>query len=208
MILDLKNIAVNRFVVGPLGTNCYIVHDKRLMKGAIIDPGDSDPGISEYIRDNGIEVEYILNTHGHADHIKANAFYGYPVMMHELDEPCLRDPARNLSFLSGTRIEPVNAGKLLKDGDIIELGGLELEVIHTPGHTPGGICIKAEEVLFSGDTLFYEGIGRTDIPGGDHELLMRSIKEKLMTLPGETRVLPGHGPETTIEHERENNPFL
>jgi glyoxylase-like metal-dependent hydrolase (beta-lactamase superfamily II) len=208
MILDLKTIGVNRFVVGPLGTNCYVIHDKRSMKGAIIDPGDHDPEIAEYIRDNGIEIEYILNTHGHADHIKANAFYGYPVLLHELDEECLSDPTRNLSFLSGAEIEPVSPHKLLKDGDIITLGELKLQVIHTPGHTPGGICIKAEEVLFSGDTLFYEGIGRTDIPGGDHELIIRSIKGRLMTLPGEVKVFPGHGPETTIEHERKNNPFL
>jgi hydroxyacylglutathione hydrolase len=129
-------------------------------------------------------------------------------LIHELDESCLRGAGSNLAGWMHAEVEPVSAKRLLKDGDVVEAGSIKLEIIHTPGHTPGGITVKTGSLLFTGDTLFHEGIGRTDIPGGDHELLLKSIKEKLMTLPDSMRVLPGHGPETTIGHERENNPFL
>jgi glyoxylase-like metal-dependent hydrolase (beta-lactamase superfamily II) len=174
----------------------------------LIDPGDHDPGIVKYIRDNKIEVCYSLNTHGHADHIFACAEFGYPVLIHELDESYLGDTEKNLSGWLNESVKPIKAERLLRDGDILAVGGLKFEIIHTPGHTPGSVSIKLRNTLFSGDTLFLGGIGRTDIPGGDHEALMRSIKEKLMALPDNTKVLPGHGPGTTIGYERKNNPFL
>ncbi|MFQ5952329.1 MAG: MBL fold metallo-hydrolase [Candidatus Omnitrophota bacterium] len=183
-------MVVRGFVIGPLGTNCYVVHDKRSLKGVLIDPGVYDQAISDYIRDRSINIIYTLNTHGHADHIFGNAAFGYPVLMHSLDKSDV-DPAR-----------------LLEDGDIVEVGDIKLEIIHTPGHTPGSVSIKLDYLLFSGDALFFEGVGRTDIPGGDHDTLMRSIKEKLMVLPGSVVVFPGHGPQTTIEHERRSNPLL
>ena len=174
----------------------------------LIDPAACDPEIKRSIKAGGIDVLCTLNTHGHADHIAGDAAFGYPVYIHELDEPCLSDARRNLSFMTGSDVMPPVTGKLLRDGDIIDIGGIRFEVIHTPGHTPGGICLRCGDVLFSGDTLFYEGVGRTDAPGGDHEALIRSIRERLMALPDTVRVFPGHGPETTIGHERRCNGFL
>lgn len=199
---------IKTFIVGPLQTNCYLVYDEGSSKGVLIDPASCEKEIKDFIESNGIEVLYILNTHGHGDHIKGNSFFGFPILIHELDEECLRDPAKNLSFDPEWSSGSMKAEKKLKDGDVIEVGSLRLEVIYTPGHTPGGISVKCGSVLFSGDTLFFEGVGRTDLPGGSYETLKKSIKKKLFTLPGETRVLPGHGPETTIAHEKKYNPFM
>ena len=200
--------AVERFVIGPLETNCYLIYDKKSKKGILIDPGVYDREVSECIKKNGLDVINILNTHGHADHITGDRDFGFPVLIHELDEPCLKNPLKNLSVFSGGNISLVKAQGLLKDGDVIEVGDLKLEVVHTPGHTPGGISVKCDNLLFSGDTLFFEGVGRTDLPGGDYSTLVKSIKEKLFTLPLDTKVFPGHGPETTIGHEKEYNPFV
>jgi len=205
-----KNRAIDlkKFIVGPLDTNCYLVWEKSTRKGMLIDPGVYDRKIAEFIKDKGINVEYILNTHGHADHIGGNAAFGFPVMIHELDKDCLWNPVRNLSFLAGGSVKPTHAGRLLADGDKVCLGGLELEIIHTPGHTSGSISVRCGDVIFTGDALFFEGIGRTDIPGGDQAALLRGIRERLMVLPEGVEVFPGHGPETTIGHEKKNNPFL
>ncbi len=204
-----KELEIRKFVVGPLQTNCYFVREKHSRKGMLIDPGAHDPGIAGYIKDNGIDAVFILNTHGHADHVLGDAAFGFPVMIHELDEPCLRDPLKGLPLSTNGEAAPaVRAERLLTGGDTVALGDIELEIIHTPGHTPGSISIRYDNVLFSGDTLFFEGVGRTDLPGGDHRALITSIREKLLTLPDEVIVFPGHGPETTIGHERMNNPFL
>lgn len=200
-------LKIKRFVVGPIETNCYVVSEPVSGEGMLIDPGDYDPGIEEYAKAENIKILYTLNTHGHADHIKGNAVFAFPVLIHEFDEPCLKDPGKNLSLLTLERIEPVRAERLLKDGDEIFLGDAVFTVIHTPGHTVGGISVLCEDVLFSGDTLFFEGVGRTDLPGGDHKTLIESM-DRLMTLPDSVRVFPGHGQETTIGHERRNNPFL
>ena len=153
-------------------------------------------------------MEAIINTHGHADHVMGDAAFGFPVLIHEADAACLNDPVRSLSFLSGQKMDTPEVKKYVADGDIIKMGDIDLEILHTPGHTPGGISIKCGDVLFSGDTLFFESVGRTDLPGGDHRALISGIKEKLMTLPDDVTVYPGHGPETTIGHERKYNEFL
>ncbi|MBU0570854.1 MAG: MBL fold metallo-hydrolase [Candidatus Omnitrophica bacterium] len=203
-----KELVVKKFTVGLLATNCYLVYEKRSHKGILIDPGDFIRGINEYIKKAGVEVVATVNTHGHADHIMGDAEFGFLVMIHELDGPYLNDSSKNLSFMGCRAVREVHPGRFLKDGDVIDMGGLKLEVIHTPGHTPGGISLRCGNILFSGDTLFFEGVGRTDCPGGDYDMLMRSINEKLMVLPDDVKVLPGHGPETTIGHERRSNPFL
>ncbi len=209
MILEMTNeLTVRKFVMGPLDTNCYLIYEERSRKGILIDPGAYDPRITEHTQDNGIDVICTLNTHGHGDHVMGDAAFGFPILIHELDGPCLQDPAKGLFFLGGGDMEPTRAEKFLADGDILRLGDLELEIIHTPGHTPGSISARCGNMLFSGDVLFLEGIGRTDLPGGDHQTLIRTIREKLLVLPDSVRVFPGHGPETTIGHERRNNPFL
>ncbi len=196
------------FVIGPLATNCYVLYDEKTHKGVLLDPAAHDPNIEEYIKERNIDVEYTINTHGHADHITGNAVFGFPILIHQLDEACLQDPVKSLSVFSGADVEGTSAARLLQDGDIIEVGEMKLEIIHTPGHTPGGISVKCGNIIFSGDTLFFEGIGRTDLPGGDTKTLLDAINDKLMVFPDDVRVLPGHGPETTIGHERQNNPFL
>lgn len=200
-------LEIRKFVVGELATNCYLVYDNDSRKGILIDPGEYAPAIRNYIRDNNIEVMYTLNTHGHYDHIRGNASFGFPILIHEFDEPCLSDSQKNRSAFFDEEVKPTKAARLVADGDIVKVGNLSLEIIHTPGHTQGSVSVKCGDVLFSGDTLFCEGVGRTDLGGGDHEALVRSIRDKLFVLPDHTRVLPGHGPETTIGHEKEVNGF-
>lgn len=208
MILDGKNqINIKRFVVGPLQTNCYIVSEVSSNNAIIIDPGYPDQSVIDYIDNKVLDVKYIVNTHGHADHIAGNSRLGYPVLIHGAEKNYLTNPMLNLSFLAGILIDRSVPAALLKDGDTIDMGAIKFEVIHTPGHSPGGICLLFSDILFSGDTLFFEGIGRSDCPGGDHTELISSIKDKLLVLSDKVKVFPGHGPETTIGHERECNPF-
>ena len=150
-----------------------------------------------------------MNTHGHIDHILANNDFDLPIFIHEADACYLSEAAFNLSHnvLVG-RFKSKEPERLLKDNDIIKVGRLDIKVIHTPGHTPGGICLYYNKVLFSGDTLFFGGVGRTDLPQGNESFLLSSIKDKLFKLPDETRVYPGHGPATTIGREKKLNPFL
>lgn len=201
------------FVVGLFDTNCYLIADQASRDALIIDPGDDHLVVLEAVHADRLSVQAILNTHAHADHIAANGAlkkeFGCPIMIHEADAPGLADPEANLSGLAGYEaILSPPADRLLVEGDDIAVGGLAFRVIHTPGHTPGGICLLGEEFLFSGDTLFAGGIGRTDFPGGSHEQLVDSIRRKLLVLPDGTIVYPGHGPQTTIGAEKDQNPWL
>lgn len=203
---------IHRLIVGPLATNCYIVAAPSAPRAMIIDPGDDASAIADLIAGEGYQVCAILDTHGHADHIGANRAlverFQCPLMIHELDAPSLVDADLNLSTLIGVPFTSPPADRLLRDGDRIEVGDLLFEVIHTPGHTPGGICLYAHRVLFCGDTLFSMSIGRTDFPGGSRTQLLGSIRSRLFTLPDDTTAYPGHGPQTTIGWEKAENPFL
>lgn len=198
--------------VGDLGTNCYIVYCEETRQAAVIDPGGNAKDIIAGINGEGLAVACVINTHGHADHIAANQeicqLFKAPIYIHSADAPMLTNAQMNLSVFIGSGFTCQAAERLLQDGDIIEVGTLQLKVLHTPGHTPGGICLYGYGILFSGDTLFAESVGRTDFPGGSYSQLLKSIKEKLFILDGETKVLPGHGGTTTVEWERKMNPFV
>lgn len=198
--------------VGQLGANCYIVYCEKTLKGAVIDPGGNGKEIVDQLKAKQIELVYIFNTHGHADHVAANddvkGATGAPVLIHSGDANMLLTPQGNLSSYIGSQLICQPADRLVSDGDTYTVGEIEFQVIHTPGHTLGGICLKANDVLFSGDTLFEQSIGRSDFPGGSHNQLIQSIKDKLLVLADHTVVLPGHGGATTIGDERHGNPFI
>jgi glyoxylase-like metal-dependent hydrolase (beta-lactamase superfamily II) len=199
--------------VGGMGSNCYIIACEETMEGAVIDPGGDPTTIMKVVNSEKIKVKYIINTHGHIDHIGGNAkikeLTGAEILIHGNDAKMLTSSVANYSLLMGRSITSPAADRLLKDGDVIKIGKtVELQVIHTPGHTPGGICLKTGNILFSGDTLFAGSIGRTDFPGGSYKTLINSITEKLMPLDDSVIVYPGHMQSTTIGFERQHNPFL
>lgn len=198
--------------VGSLGTNCYIVSCEETLQAAVIDPGGNSAEILALINAENLAVSAIINTHGHADHIAANGTVqqatGAQIMIHRADADMLTSPQRNLSAFIGEPVVLQPADRLLEDGDVIEIGNFAFHVLHTPGHTPGGICLLEQSTLFSGDTLFAESIGRSDFPGGSYSQLVRSVQEKLLVLPDNVQVYPGHGPATNIGWERKMNPFI
>ena len=196
--------------IGMFSSNCYIIGENG--EGVIIDAGGNSEEIYKAVEKHDLKAKYIILTHGHVDHIcsasKLREKTGAKVLIHEADGGALTDADQNGSYLLGREYTFEKADELLKDGDIIEVGGLKLEIIHTPGHTLGCICIKVGDSLFTGDTLFRMSIGRTDFEGGSYEQIISSINKKLMKLGDETAVYPGHGTPSTIGFERKNNPFL
>jgi len=195
-------MVINRLVVGPLETNCYIVSDDS--DAFIIDPGDEAQRIKKFLKDNKLKVHFIVNTHSHIDHIKADCQLGYPIYIHELEYLALEEPEKNYStFMLGT-FDPCKVSKKLSDGDKIKFNDLDIEVMHTPGHSAGGICLKTGKVVFTGDTLFRDGIGRTDLPDGSYEAIVTSIKNKLLCLADAVEIYPGHGEPSTIGREKKN----
>jgi glyoxylase-like metal-dependent hydrolase (beta-lactamase superfamily II) len=208
MISDMNSrIEIEAFVVGPVETNCYLVHDPVSLDAVVIDPGTRDERLADAVKRKRLNIRYVVNTHGHYDHIMGDAVFDVPVLIHEADAACLGDPSRSLSSMLGGGTVSAGTVRKLSDGDTVEAGPIRMKVIHTPGHSPGGICLLQDDVLFSGDTLFFEGVGRTDLPGGDGRVLLESVRTRLFELPGNTRVFPGHGPGTTIAHEKAHNPF-
>lgn len=203
----LETVSVSSFEV-----NCYILAVASGCEAIIIDPGAEETKIRKALIRHNLRPAFIINTHGHFDHIGCDDKFGVPVYIHKEDLSLLKDPQRNLSSFMGTSLKISSNIRALEDKEGIELGQIKLEVIHTPGHTPGGICLwlrqPANKVLFTGDTLFCHGIGRTDFPGSDEKLLIKNIKEKLLNLDDATVIYPGHGSLSTIGEEKRNNPFL
>ena len=195
-------------IVGMMEANCYIVGDESTKEVFIVDPGGDYKKIKKIIDVDGLKPQVVINTHGHGDHIGADSEFGLPVWIHRLDAEFLQDPSKNLSGAFGFLLKTKQATRLLEDGNILKIGKYELEVIHTPGHTPGSICLKGEGVIFTGDTLFCEGVGRTDFLYGSQEDIIRSIKERLLKLDDDYVVYPGHGPSSTVGNEKTNNPFI
>lgn len=204
---------IHRFPLGPLWTNGYLVWDKQGC-AAMVDPGGDPSEVVAFIREQGLSLKKVLLTHGHADHLygleEIRALASDGVGVHEEDAQSLPDPEQNLSAWMGSGCSCAPAETLFNEGDRFSVGQLLFEVIHTPGHTRGGVCYLVrdgeETILLSGDTLFARSIGRSDLPGGDNAVLLDSIR-KLASLDDSIPVYPGHGPETTIGEERRQNPF-
>lgn len=205
---------ITRLVVGPLEVNCYIYWDNKTKEAFVIDPGGDAGEIMTELKDKGLCVRYIINTHGHFDHVGADAELKAGceavVAIHSGDVSLLAQAHEHAVFFGAAADKQPEPDMLINDGDTIAAGGLSLKVIHTPGHTRGGVCLynEADSVLFTGDTLFAGSIGRTDFEGGSYDEIMRSIKYKILPLGDHVKVLPGHGPSSTIAEEKESNPFL
>jgi len=207
---------IDRLILGAYQTNCYVLRESAAAKDClIVDAGLGAGELIAYLTEHKLNPVAAVLTHGHIDHIASVAALRehYPhikVYIHKLDAKLLTEPQHNLSALTGRLFSAEPADSLLQEKSIIQQAGITLTVLHTPGHTPGGVCLysKDEGLVFTNDSLFAESVGRTDFPGGSTTQLLRSIKDKLLTLPDQTVVYPGHGPSTTIAHEKAHNQFL
>jgi hydroxyacylglutathione hydrolase len=209
-------LIVRSFPVGLLQCNCTVLGDPESGQAVVVDPGDEGQKVLDVLRDEGLTCRAILNTHTHIDHVGANQALkeatGARLLLHEADLPLYDNLAAQALMLGGLMAAPPRArvDETIHQGDRVRAGGVVAEVLHTPGHTPGSLCfhVDGEALLLSGDTLFAGSIGRTDLWGGDYDQEIASIRERLLALDDRTRVIPGHGPETTIGRERRRNPFL
>ncbi len=208
----MKNIVINRLVVGPFATNCYFVNIADSQECVIIDPGGDAELILNKLQEMKLKPQGVLITHGHIDHVMALAEISkgisMPVYAHEKEKQMIEKIDVQGQRFGFSDLEQPTISNWIRESDVIELAGLKFRVIHTPGHSSGGCCYHLNSSVFVGDTLFESSIGRTDLPGGDYDLLIKSIQIKLLTLSDEMIVYPGHGDKTTIGHEREYNPFL
>ena len=207
-----RALSVETFQVGPLENNAYLVVDPDSSEAVLVDPGMGSEGVADVIRSRGLRLTAVVNTHAHFDHTYNNAHFleafGCPLLIHEAELDLLRDMSRHaeaFGFAGRTSPDP---SRFLRDGDEIRVGGGALRVAHTPGHTPGGVCLMSEGQVITGDTLFAQSIGRTDLPGGNYDQLVQSIRTALYALPESTEVHPGHGPATLIGYEKRHNPFV
>lgn len=205
-------IQLERYTLGPFAQNCYLLVGVSRRKAAIVDPGFDSEILLDTLRERGLELEWIVNTHGHLDHVAGNRWFkeqtAARLALHGEDVALLAH-AREQARMFGLEAENSPPPDVeLEEGVPFEFDGTALQVIHTPGHSPGGICLRWDGSMLVGDTLFQGSIGRTDLPGGSHPTLVASIRDKLFRLPGETVCYPGHGPETTLAEERLTNPFV
>lgn len=209
----MGEIKIGRMIVGALQTNCYFLHNTENNEAVVIDPADKGQKIYEELQKKGITIKGILLTHGHFDHVmgvdELRKAAGVKVYIGKEEEKLISNTELNLSAAFGPLFS-TKADVFVEDGEVLELAGMKIKVIHTPGHTVGGVSYYLEEagILVCGDTLFAESVGRTDFPTSSGAELGRSIREKLFQLPDDVYVYPGHGPATTIGHEKENNPFV
>jgi len=199
------------FTVGPMEANCYILYNPDKKEGLIIDPGAEGSRLIKFIKQEKICIKYIINTHGHPDHIGANRkvkeYTNAPILIHQYDAPMLTRSGSVLSLIFPLESSSPAADTFVKDGDLIECAGMKLKVLHTPGHTPGGISLLLDDSIFTGDTLFSGSVGRFDLPGGSEEVLLNSIK-KILSLDENLIIYPGHGPSSTVGEELRSNPFI
>ena len=206
---DKPIVQVRRVVMGPISTNCWIVKCIETGRAMVVDPGGSTNPLIGILAEMGVSrLELILNTHGHFDHVWGNGELSVPTMIHRLDAGMLSMAAQMAASWGYAITPPPEPARLLEEGDSVEVGRLSFSVIHTPGHSPGSICLLGHGILISGDTLFLGSIGRTDLPGSDPDAMENTLLEKIIPLDENLRVLPGHGPETTMKREKLTNPFL
>jgi hydroxyacylglutathione hydrolase len=202
---------IHAMSVGPLQANCYIVGCEQTHQAAVIDPGGDADQILMALAKEKLTVQAIINTHGHFDHVSANKrlkeVTNAPLMVHQLDAAMLVHLSQSAASWGLRAEDSPQPDRLLSEGDTIDVGRIQFKVLHTPGHTPGGISLYADSAVFVGDTLFAGSIGRTDFPGGDYDTLIASIQKKLFALPDETNVYTGHMESTTIGREKRTNPF-
>lgn len=206
------SIVVRSVYLAPMAANCYVLLDEESGDAAVCDVGVYSRRLGEALEEMGIKaLRYILLTHGHFDHIsgvkKLKEAFGGEIVIHRLDAPCLRDSEKNLSGFFGAVSESIEADICAENGDTLFLGKSPVRVLHTPGHTVGSVCYIFDDIILSGDTLFNMSVGRMDFPGGSAEAMKRSMK-LLSDLPGDYKVYPGHEEETTLQFERENNPYM
>ncbi len=205
-------LKVESFQVGPLENNTYVVFDPETLEAVVVDPGMGSEPVAAAIKGRNLRVTAILNTHAHFDHTYKNAHFvkefGCPLMIHEAELELLRDMSRHAGLFGFPPSSSPDPDAFLRVGGEVRVGGGSLKILHTPGHTPGGVCFAAPGFVISGDTLFAQSIGRTDLPGGDYDALVQSIKSSLYALPESTEVYPGHGPATLIGYEKRHNPFV
>ena len=203
---------IKELVVGPLMANCFIFGCKETKEAVVIDPGGDADRILFSLADSGLHVKYIINTHGHFDHVAANGKIkdatGADILIHPLDASMLGSLSNNAAIFGISVENSPPCDQTIEEGDTVSFGKITLEVLHTPGHTPGGISLYTDKIVFVGDTLFSGSIGRTDFPGGDFNTLISSIRTKLFKMDDDVRVLSGHGPETSIGSEKRFNPFV
>jgi len=204
-------LIIKKLTVGPIQANCFILGCEKTKEAVVIDPGDEADRILLTLAQSKLKVKYIINTHGHFDHVGANKrlkeVTGADLMIHQEDVPMLEQLTATAGSFGLSADNSPGPDKLLEDGETITFGEITLQVIHTPGHSLGGVSLSTNGALFVGDTLFAGSIGRTDLPGGDYGVLIASIQNKLFPLGDDVTVYTGHGPETTIGHEKRTNPF-